>query len=84
MFVQATLYAVSQYYQVCACKPLLLPSIARAIPGAAARICCMYYAYYSTHIIMPDQYRNKAGKFRGVLIFVIFAVNLAVMKFSHP
>ena len=25
-----------------------------------------------------------AGKFRGVLIFVIFVVNLAVTKFFHP
>ena len=25
-----------------------------------------------------------AGNFRGVLIFVIFMVDLAVMKFSHP
>ena len=25
-----------------------------------------------------------AGNFRGVLIFVIFVVDLAVTKFSHP
>ena len=32
---------------------------------------------------MSDQYRNMADNFRGVLIFVIFTVNLAVTKSSH-
>ena len=27
---------------------------------------------------------HMAGNFRGVLIFVIFVVDLAVTKFSHP
>ena len=39
--------------------------------------------YIAVHIIMPDQYRNMADNFRGVLIFVIFTVNLAVTKSSH-
>ena len=29
-------------------------------------------------------YYHMAGNFRGVLIFIIFVVDLAVTKFSHP
>ena len=35
------------------------------------------------HNIMLAGYR-MVGNFRGVLIFVIFVVNLAVTKFFHP
>ena len=46
--------------------------------GYAWRLYCMYM-----HIVCTHQYR-MAGNFRGVLIFVIFVVDVAVTKFSHP
>ena len=44
------------------------------------------YQYYSLLVLVSLPYSSycMVGNFRGVLIFIIFTVDLAVMKTSHP
>ena len=43
-----------------------------------------YINYTSVLEVHKAEVIRMAGNFRGVVIFVIFVVDLAVMKFSHP
>ena len=46
------------------------------------RITLTYVCTYRLQVMFTPLYYRIAGKFRGVLIFVIFVVELVVTKFS--